>query len=517
MSVGKNQKQKEVAMRKWNTCCLFILLWMTLTACGRTQSTEQVTKKAPAAAKIETNAEEIPKAANDALMISGTAELISSIAPDAHLILKSGTYNFSALTEAEIAAVGAYVNPDLLKQGEFFIYNAPGLILEAEESGTVRLVTENGYADVMTLSYCDGATLKGLVLGHEIEKGECDANVLKLLTSQSVTVEDCSLFGCGTYGIFAEDAAVLTVIGTEIYECTNGIMNLSETSDTVFDHCRFHDNNGMFFLWGDTQIRIRNTEISKNQGSLLQAYNSEQFDTDSIHMNFLNCSFQDNREMGRPEDFSCATFEACEFSSESTAIPAGTTYDDLIERYRALAADPDAFSDARGAGEQNFLMLAREIKTDWEENPLDILGYTIQDLNGDGIKELAIGFTSESGTYLSELFTLADGRPKLIFGEVEDGYSWLKDGSFFYDGSRSASENGRGIYQLADDGTALICKEFYILRILDGDESNASVYYNTTGSWEIEDSQKIHMTADEFWSMELEYAYLSMTPFKGTD
>lgn len=45
------------------------------------------------------------------------------------------------------------------------------MILEAEKSGSVRLVTENGYADVMTLSYCDGAVLKGLVLGHEVEKG----------------------------------------------------------------------------------------------------------------------------------------------------------------------------------------------------------------------------------------------------------------------------------------------------------------------------------------------------------
>lgn len=494
-------------MRKWNTFGLFVLLLTVLTACNRAQSTEQATKNVPVTAKAET----------DAIIVSTTAELISSITPDAYIILKSGTYNFSALTEAEIAGAGAYVNPDLLKQGEFFVYNAPGLILEAEESGFVRLVTENGYADVMTLSYCDGAALKGLVLGHEVEKGECDANVLKLLTSQSVTVENCSLFGCGTYGIYGEDAAVLTVTGTEIYECTNGILNLSETSHAVFDHCKFHDNDGMFFLWGDTQIQIRNTEISKNQGSLLQAYNSEQLDADSIHMSFLNCRFQDNCGMGRPEDLSCATFEGCEFSSEPTSVSVGMTYDDLIERYRVLAVDPDAFPDARGAGEQNFLMLAREIKTDWEEEPSDILGYAIQDLNGDGVAELAIGFQSESGTYLSELFTLADGTPKLVFGETEDGYSWLKDGSFFYNGSRSASENGRGIYQLTDDGTALICKEFYVLRMLDGDESNATVYYNTTGSWEIEDSQKIHMTADEFWSMEPECAYLSMTPFKGTD
>ena len=170
-------------MRKWNTFGLFVLLVTVLTACNQAQNTEQATKNAPVTAKAETDAEEVeevikeavPEAATDALIVSTTAELISSITPDAHIILKSGTYNFSALTEAEIAGAGAYVDPDLLKQGEFFVYNAPGLILEAEKSGSVRLVTENGYADVMTLSYCDGAVLKGLVLGHEVEKGECDA------------------------------------------------------------------------------------------------------------------------------------------------------------------------------------------------------------------------------------------------------------------------------------------------------------------------------------------------------
>ena len=97
-------------MRKWNTFGLFVLLVTVLTACNQAQNTEQATKNAPVTTKAET----------DALIVSTTAELISSITPDAHIILKSGTYNFSALTEAEIAGAGAYVDPDLLKQGEFF-------------------------------------------------------------------------------------------------------------------------------------------------------------------------------------------------------------------------------------------------------------------------------------------------------------------------------------------------------------------------------------------------------------
>lgn len=201
-------------MRRWITLCLLLLLLAALTSCGRTANPEQTpgTDSPPLKEVVE------PHEKDDMVTVSTVAELIRVIAPDAYIILKPGDYNFSALTE--------------------------------EESGSVRLITENGYADVMTLTLCDGATLKGLILGHEIEKGDCDANVLELSTSQSVTLEDCGLFGCGTYGIWAENAAGLTVTGTEIYECTNGIFCLSNTTETVFDRCQFYDNDGMFSLWG---------------------------------------------------------------------------------------------------------------------------------------------------------------------------------------------------------------------------------------------------------------------------
>ena len=112
-------------MRKWNIFGLFVLLLTVLTACNQAQIAEQATKNASVTTKAEMDAEEaikeaVPEADTDSLIVSTTAELISSITPDAHIILKSGTYNFSALTEAEIAGAGAYVDPDLLTQGEFF-------------------------------------------------------------------------------------------------------------------------------------------------------------------------------------------------------------------------------------------------------------------------------------------------------------------------------------------------------------------------------------------------------------
>lgn len=308
-------------MRKQNILCMLILLQAVLTACGQKQGSEAVVQE-----KAETVQEEYTAAASDAgsdaasdteavqdprHMVSTAAELISSITPDAHIILKSGTYNFSALTREEIDACGAYVDKDCLIQGEFSVYNAPGLILEAEERGTVRLVTENGYTEVVTLSYCDRAQLKGMILGHEIEKGECDADVLKLATSQNVTIEDCGLFGCGSYGIQAENSSGLSVTGTEIYECTNGILFMNDTEDAVFERCRFYDNAGMFFLWGDTDVRIRNSEISRNEGALMYAESSTCDEPDTMVLRFQGCTFRDNPDMGAPQDWPDAAFEDC--------------------------------------------------------------------------------------------------------------------------------------------------------------------------------------------------------------
>lgn len=496
-------------MRKWNTLCLLLLLLTVLTACGQAQETEQETKENPGAAETGTNAE----AATDTITVSTVAELITVIAPDAHIILMPGDYNFSALTEEEIQSCGGYVNPDDLRWGEFSVYNAPGLTLEAEESGAVRLITENGYADVMTLTLCDGATLKGLILGHEIEKGDCDAYVLEISTSQSVTLEDCGLFGCGTYGIWAEAAAGLTVTGTEIYECTNGIFCLSDTTETVFECCRFYDNDGMFALWGETEVLVKDTEISENRGDLLRNDNGG-FDANTIHITFQGCTFQQNRNVGTQEDWPCAIFMDCDFQSDPIPISTGTAYDDLIRRYRQIVVDPYS-SSANDAGERCVLAAAQDM-LEWDEDPSTTLGYVAQDLSGDGVPELVIGFMPDYSIWQYAIYTLADGRPQLVFGDESGSLGYLGNGLFHYVVNLPTGM-GLGTVSLSQDGTQILWEDFYFTLddIFDG--GVVAIYHNTTGSLDLTESELTDWTMEYFYAWEPEYENLPMIPFSAAD
>lgn len=319
-------------MRRWIALCLPLLLLAALTACAQGKPDSTPPKEKVAAHEMD-----------NAVTVSTAAELIAAIAPDTHILLKPGDYNFSALTEDEISECGGYVNPDSLANGELTIYNAHGFTIEAEESGSVRFITENGYADVVTLTLCDGAVLKGLVIGHEIEKGECDADVLRIDTCKDVTVEDCGLFGCGADGIWAEKADRLTVTKTDIYECTSSIFSLVDTGEAVFDGCRFYDNDGMFFLWGKTEVLVRDTEIFQNRNPLLEG------DPEDVCIAFRGCTFRDNLDMGTPEDWSCASFENCGLTASH-----GAAYDALLSACRSMLADPSRYSGTETPGGQGY-------------------------------------------------------------------------------------------------------------------------------------------------------------------
>lgn len=483
-------------MRRWITLCLPLLLLAALTACAQTD-----TKQNPETDSTPPKEEVAPHEKDDTVTVSTAAELIRAIAPDVHIILKPGDYNFSALTEEEIESCGGYVRPDCLAYGEIAIYNAPGLILEAEESGSVRLITENGYADVMTLTLCDGVVLKGLILGHEIEKGKCDADVLRIDTCEDVHVEECGLFGCGADGVWAEKADRLTVTKTDIYECTSSIFSLVDTGEAVFDGCRFYDNDGMFFLWGKTEVLVRDTEIFQNRNPLLEG------DPEDVCIAFRGCTFRDNLDMGTPEDWSCASFENCGLTASH-----GAAYDALLSACRSMLADPSRYSGTETPGGRGIQRLADNITELYECEAWETVGYLIRDFSGDSVPELLIACMPGYEPWIGALYTLVDGEPRLVLSYEDDSaFAYLGNGTFFCLTSNGEPPGrGQGIYHLTKDGTALECDSFDFFFY-----DEYVVYHNTTGSFDVSESRESVMDTGDFNAYEgLEPEYeTAMTPF----
>lgn len=486
-------------MRRWIALCASLLLLAALTACAQTDTKQDPETDSPPQKEVVES-----HGSDDTVTVSTAAELIRVIAPDAHIILKSGDYNFSALTEEKIGECGGYVSPDSLAHGEITIYNAPGLTLEAEESGAVRLITENGYADVVTLVHCDGAVLKGLVIGHEIERGECDADVLRIDTCEDVRVEECGLFGCGADGICAEKADHLTVTKTDIYECTSSIFSLVDTEEAVFDGCRFYDNDGMFFLWGETEALVRDTEIFQNRNPLLEGY------PEDVRITFRDCTFRDNPDMGAPEDWPCASFENCELPAAPTPVSAETAYEGLIQRYRQIVVDPDG-SSAETAGERCVLTAAQDMR-EWDENPLETLGYAVEDLSGDGVPELVIGFLPDHSILQYAVYTLVDRRPQVVFEDEEGSLGYLGNGSFHYVVSLPTGM-GQGTVSLSQDGAQILWEDFYFTLDDIFGCGAVTIYHNTTGSLDPAESELTDWTMEYFYAWEPEYEDLPMIPF----
>ena len=497
--VEKTKKQ-EYAIRRWISLCASLLLLAALTACTGTDTKQDPEPESPPPKEAVEPQE--PQEADDTVTVSTAAELVAAIAPDAHIILKPGDYNLSELTEEEIAACTEYVRADVLPD-DLYIYHAPGLKLEAEESGTVRLITEYGYADVVTLVLCDGASLKGLVIGHEIEKGVCDADVLCIDRSENVTVEDCGLFGCGVFGIQTEKADGLTVTGTDIYQCTGYIFRLLDTREAVFENCRFYDNEGMFSLWGETEALVKDTEIFQNRGPLLEDC------PENVRVTFRDCVFRNNPYMGAPEDWPCAAFVDCDLSA--APVPAGNAYDSLIRRSRQIAADPYGAS-AGTAGEQRVLAEAQNMLELWDLDPLEALGYAVEDLSGDGVPELVIGLLPDYGFSQYAVYTLVDGRPQAVFEDEEDSLHYLGNGSFEYTASLPTGM-GLGTVFLSPDGAQLLWEDFYFTLddIFGG--GAVKIYHNTTGSLDPAESELTDWTMEYFYAWEPEYEELPMIPF----
>ena len=159
-----------------------------------------------------------------------------------------------------------------------------------------------------------------------------------------------------------------------------------------------------------------------------------------------------------------------------------------------------------------------------EPDTLEKVGYTIQDLNGDGIPELLIVQVDEpvtdeaKGKVIFAAFSAVDDKVELIFeGWYRNAFYYLGDGKVYNTGSAGAMYSIFGTYRLSADGRKLDCEDYYFTYEKDESLQEIGYYYNNrcelekSISTELDGGQEAFEQTQSAFSSQIQT--LSITPF----
>ncbi|MDD5935355.1 MAG: right-handed parallel beta-helix repeat-containing protein [Clostridiales bacterium] len=230
----------------------------------------------------------------DSTTVSNVNQLMNAIGTYNLIYLEEGEYNLSDLEALQDIGYLANVYANSTYDGvEYVLHAVNHLTLIGK--GNVSIVIEPRYSNVINLDGCRDITFKNLTIGHTKEKGYCEGGVLHITNSDKITIDSCNLYGCGTYGIITDYVDNLKMVNTQIYECTYGIMELTNTTNAQFSNCKFKDNVGydMIFLDGCSSITYDKCQIYNNTVDY-EVFNYFIVSNNNQKITFKNCDFHDN-------------------------------------------------------------------------------------------------------------------------------------------------------------------------------------------------------------------------------
>lgn len=229
----------------------------------------------------------------DTVTVSDTVGLLDAIKNNTKIILKAGKYDLSNVAEEAIKNENITFDYDGVHVS--YISN---VCLEAEEGAEVLISTTKVTAPVLNFQGGGNITLRNLTVGHDVEPGMCSGSVVRCEYFSGLNIEKCKLYGSGTYGVEAQGCSYVNVIDTDIYECTYGLVDLTNSSTVTVRNCELRDSSGfaMFELSGCYDILFEDCKIHDNDSTAFE-YSDGRFIVTGEYGNvtFRNCEFKNNR------------------------------------------------------------------------------------------------------------------------------------------------------------------------------------------------------------------------------
>lgn len=191
-------------------------------------------------------------------------------------------------------------------------------------------------------------------------------------------------------------------------------------------------------------------------------------------------------------------------------------YSRILDTFYEYMANPDEHEDM----EDDMIGVA-EIRIDKEPNEvLSTVGYSIEDITGDEIPELVIGYINDTSTnegyIIYNIYTYSSEPILVENGWARKRISLMDNGDVYIEGSNGAMYSVFGTYSF-DDNSFLRCKDYYFTYETDESMEEIGFYYNNVGTDDKTISTQLDITNDEFFAISEELLEhrknIEFTPF----
>ena len=250
-------------MKKLISLMIAAIMLLSLAACGEAPDSSAAETEPP-----ETSA---PKTEDGRPVTEVTTvdELLAAIAPDTVIELTGQRYMLTEASDYGTGSGSGYYRWDTGDGAELVIENVTGLTIRAANRDTC-IVTEPRWVNVLHFIGCEDITLEGFTAGHT-DGAYCSGGVLCFENTKTVTVDGCSLYGCGTEGVTTYSCEDVAVTGSEIWNCSQGAAFIYDSKNVSFDNCDFHGITaefGMFRTIDSDKFALLNSTIRDSSGDV---------------------------------------------------------------------------------------------------------------------------------------------------------------------------------------------------------------------------------------------------------
>lgn len=225
--------------------------------------------------------------------------LIKAIASNTTIELSSGRYNLSKANGTQ--------SPNITwkkvyeEEQELQISDVRNLTIKGEKD--VEIVTDGANLAVIKFRRCSNIKLNNLIVGHTIN-GDCVSPVLDFWYTDTVSINNCDLYGSGMEGLSLDHVNFLTFNNSIIRNCSADLVSIlncnniffkkSEFKETgnsnliyitdysnnvLFEKCNIHNNytyedGSLFYIEKSKNIKAESCEIKNNDSKIFVNDNS---------------------------------------------------------------------------------------------------------------------------------------------------------------------------------------------------------------------------------------------------